>query len=281
LAKVPEIVKFFRYSGSKDRFASYFNELSKNLSEDLFIEPFLGSGAVFINTRFFNKCIINDIDENIISIFNAVKYNSYSKFVEISKSIKEHFGDIKQNKESYYKFREFYNKTWHFVKQEDYNKFYEKGIYLYFLANSCINSFLRFGPNGMNQSFGGRSFIFSNYDYDTIKSKLEFSEIFNTDWINLKYLYKNSILFLDPPYYKRKTSYTNSIDSINELSTFIDNVLSVSIENKIIYTDIENKISDVLLENGFKKDIIRNVRNSSPNRINEYIQMNEVVYYNF
>jgi hypothetical protein len=46
----------------------------------------------------------------------------------------------------------------------------------------------------------------------------------------------------------------------------------------IVYTDIENDVSDQLLNYGYEKIIIREMKSTSPNRKNENTTGNEVAY---
>jgi len=159
-----KINKFMRYQGSKDHFVPEFNKLYEKTNKNIFCELFLGSGAIFINCQdSFDEYILNDNNENIMSIWNAVIKFTYNDFMNVKKFIFDKFGDIKTNKEAYYKFRNWYNENIHFSGKT------EKGICLYYLANSCINSMLRFGPNGMNQSYGNRLFIFQRMNLIILK----------------------------------------------------------------------------------------------------------------
>jgi len=250
-----------------------FNELINNANNGVYVEPFLGSGAVFINLPDkFDLYIINDIDKNIMNIWQSVLNFSYKDFVDVKNNIFEIFGDIKNNKDSYYNFRNFYNDYYHFESKE------EKGIFLYFLANSCINSLLRFGKSGMNQSFGNRFYIFDEQTFNKIKNKLLKSQIYNVDYRELKNI-NNSIVYLDPPYFGTDVTYEKQFEK-NDLTELIDYIKIYSNSNKILYSDLENEVSDSLLNCNFKKIETKNMRNISPNRNKEFTNKKEVIYYN-
>lgn len=266
-------IRMMRYSGSKYNFVEIINEIINKSNKKIFIEPFIGSGSVFINTiDKFDEYIINDVDSNIISIWNAIKEFNYKDWSDRKRYIFNKFGDIKNNKESYYNFRNTYNEKIHFTDKK------EKGIYLYFLANSCINSFLRFGPNGMNQSYGNVSYTFNKLSYNKIKMKLKKTKILNLDYTEIEY--SNSLLFLDPPYFERDSSYSKFDNEDNK--EFINNIIQYSKNNDVLYTDIYNE--EVYKQiNKFKRKLLRKqMSNTSPNRKNnlEKVKGNkEVLYY--
>jgi len=263
-------IRMMRYSGSKFNFVEKLNLIISQTNKKIFIEPFVGSGAVFINTPdIFDEYIINDFSQGIISIWKAIKDFNYTDFYNEKEFIFNKFGDIKTNKESYYNFRNWYNENYYFSEKT------ERGIYLYFLANSYINSMLRFGPNGMNQSFGKCFYFIDSFDFNEIKNKLNKKNILNTSYENLTY--EDSILFLDPPYFERNSSYKHF--DINDNDKFVKNIIKYSEKNDILYTDIFNygvykKI------NNFKIRMLRNkMRNTNPNSKKEIIDNKEVLYY--
>ena len=92
----------FKYTGRKSFFSEQFNEMIAPLKEKIYIESFLGSGAIFSNLKKeFELYIINDFSSEIISIWNAIKQFNYEEFFDFKKFIIDKFGDIKENKESY------------------------------------------------------------------------------------------------------------------------------------------------------------------------------------
>lgn len=270
------MIKMMSYCGSKYNFVQKFNDIIINNKNKVYYEPFIGSGSIFVNLpNKFDRYIINDIDENIVGIWKSIQIYSFDDFVRIKKEICKDFGNIKDDIDSYYNFRNWWN-----VEHFNFDKKF-KFIYLYVLANSCINSFIRFGKNGMNSSFGNRDYFFSNTSYDKIKYKLEKTSILNCSYDEINYS-DNGLIFLDPPYSEREGSYSNNFND-DELNNFLKFVNNISNKNNVIYTDIENKIIDDKLQN-FNKYIIIDMINTSPNRKSdkggvEY--MKECAYYNF
>ena len=269
------MIKFLRYQGSKEHIVPLVNNLGLiNTKHDRYIEPFVGSGTIFINLPdVFDEYIINDINPNIMSMWNALAKYSYSDYEDVYNEILTKFGDIKENKWSYYNFRDYYNTTFHFSDSD------KKGLYLYFLTNSCINSMLRFGPNGMNQGFGNRLYFFTKEEHNSIHNKLKKTRIFDVDFSDMLRGAHHSFIYLDPPYIERPTTYSKGFEE-QQLIELITLINYLNGQNSIFYSDIETEISDSVLKCGFTKITAKEMRNISPLRESEFIEKNEVLYHN-
>lgn len=143
--------KLINYAGTKIKYVDIINKHINKSANSVYVEPFLGSGSIFLNLeKEFDQYILNDKERNIISIFKSFKEADYDLFKTCEDIIVSKFGDIKNNKEEYYNFRNSFNKNVYLTDD------ITEGFFLFFLYNSCINSMARFGPNGFNQSFGKR-----------------------------------------------------------------------------------------------------------------------------
>lgn len=261
------MIHFIKYAGTKIKYVDLINKEIDKTKNKIYVEPFLGSGSVFLNlNKKFNKYILSDIDTNIITIFNSFKNGNYTLFKNCENTIFNKFGDIRNNKESYYNFRNDFNvNIWK-------TNTVEEGFYLYFLFNSCINSMARFGPNGFNQSFGNRFKTMSEINFNEIKNKLNNTEIYNKSFFDLN-IPDNAVLFLDPPYIEKQTMNYTKIDQkwFLDFINFIKNY-----KGEIIYTDTLHDYID------WNYKGIRTIKNISPNRknTNEHL-LKEVIYTNF
>jgi len=266
-------IRIMRYSGNKFKFIPIFQKLEAELTCKTFIEPFLGSGSIFANTKIYDKYIINDLNKEMICIFKAFNKYEYTDLLKAKEFIDKKFGDIKTNKSSYYEFRNWYNEKYHFTDKSI------KGLFLYFIINSTINSFARWGPNGFNNSFGNRFYMMDETSYNLIKIKLKKSDIYsiNANDIIEKYDNENSLIFCDPPYMDAKTSYTNNFDEA-QLCEFL-NLIKTS-KSKIIYTDIQNKFNMDILSD-WEMFFIKDMINTSPNRKIQKTGKIEVFFKNF
>lgn len=244
--------KFFRYSGAKDRFTPLINSYLKT-DKKIYCEPFVGSGGVLFNlNKDFDRYIINDIDRNIIRIYKTFKEIDYNYYISKVNEVFDKFGKIKlkddpNGKQNYYNFRNWFNiNCW---KTETI----DEGIYLHILANSCINSFFRFGPNGMNSSFGNCCYLLNEKTFNNINSVLQKTEIYNSSYKNL--LKEDAFFFFDPPYASQNSSYAGF--SFEDQREFLELIK----DKEYLYTDILNEINEKL-EN---KIIIREMVSTAPN----------------
>jgi DNA adenine methylase Dam len=249
--------RLFRYSGNKLPFIKEINKIINKTDKKIYIEPFIGSGAVLFNlNKKFDSYIVNDIDENIICIYNTFKKIEYVDYINELVFIEEKFGDIKTSKENYYEFRNWFNKN-HWKTKTN-----KEGIYLHMLANACINSFLRFSPNGMNQSFGNRFYKLDRNTFNNIKEVLKKTTILNMSYQEVMKRFKNVendiLYFLDPPYQAADSSYASF--SENDIIEFIKIIEEKSNKIDFVYTDIKTKYNDK-----FSYKVLREMVNTSPN----------------
>jgi len=267
--------KFFRYQGSKEHILyTILRLIVSNTKYRIYAEPFLGSGTVFINLPdIFDEYRINDLNENVMSMWKAILSFSYKDYQDAQALIFDKFGDIRENKDAYYRFRDDYNTNLHFSDKK------EKGLFLYFLANSCINSMLRFGPNGMNQSWGNRLYFFEQTDYNIISNKLKKSVLTSVDYKKVIRGINKAVVYVDPPYYVRHTSYEENFEQ-TDLLKLIELLRLMDGKNDIYYSDIETDTSNLLMNDNFTKVYAKDMRNISPLRSSEFIDEREVLYHN-
>lgn len=270
--------RLFRYSGNKLFLSNRVNQLIKEHLPDylFYIEPFLGSGSIFYNLDSFEPIsktyLLSDVDPYIISMHKASMLFSYEQYRIALDYVQKTFGDIKTDKDAYYAFRKYYN--------EHYDA-HEAPLYLLMLANSCINSMLRFGPNGMNQSFGHRHYIVDEDTWNSCGTRIRHSNINQSNYKTLLSCYEHicpTVYFLDPPYASKEMTYNRGFDR-TEFIDFLKRQLTYRRKESLtLYTDIENEESDSLLKLGWEKETIRTMRTTCPSKSSE-ITGNEVLYY--
>jgi site-specific DNA-adenine methylase len=268
--------KLFNYAGTKEFLTETVNSLISQYCPNykIYIEPFVGSGSIFYNLDNIKPALINDLDFNIYTMHCALQRFTWTDYVNTLNFIYETFGDVKKNKEAYYAFRNSWNERyWQSIKEKQNGK---SGLELLFLSSSCINSMLRFGPNGMNQSFGGRLHTVNEENFMNMKSRIKCCKITNTTYEKVIPTYLNSVvIFFDPPYVDREMTYNKGFDQ----NMFLTKLKELNGTNSLVmYTDFENTNSDELLKYGFKKHILRVMKNISPNR-KTHLTGNEVIYF--
>jgi len=263
-------LKIFNYMGNKQRHLSELNMYVNNSNKNIYVEPFLGSGALFLNLcKDFDNYFLSEKDPNLYNLWNCLIYNTKPK--EFSEYYKEISFKFKVDTyDGYYNLRSHFNDKLYKTASK------EEAYCLLTIIGSTLNSMVRFGPNGCNQSFGYRCISDSNLVLfeESVKHLIKIK-----DKIILKKNYKeiidieNSLVFIDPPYYLRPMSNNNWKE---EDTIELFNLLNM--DNDIIYTDIENKYGDSNFR--YKKPLNVKIRNISPNRKEECIIMNEMIYSN-
>ncbi|MDX2165287.1 MAG: Dam family site-specific DNA-(adenine-N6)-methyltransferase [Gammaproteobacteria bacterium] len=101
------------------------------------IEPFVGSGAVFLNTD-FNNYYLSEANEDLVRVFNTLKHDG-ERFVD---SCREYFTPDYNTEEQYYNLRELFNAT------------RDPRLFVY-LNKHCFNGLCRYNKNNQfNTPFG-------------------------------------------------------------------------------------------------------------------------------
>jgi len=159
---------------------------------NLYLEPFIGGGAVYFHLN-PNKSVISDVHKELIDFYQSIKNGNAE---EIYKFMKEHPNE----EETYYKVRAYNSKD-----------VLDNAKRFYYLRKTCYRGMLRYNSNGQFNIPYGR---YKTYNYEEIKNKdyeniLKNTEIFNKsfEYIFENYNNKENFMFLDPPYDSEFTDY--------------------------------------------------------------------------
>lgn len=215
---------FIRWQGNKTK---YLKHILPNIPEEYntYIEPFLGSGALFLNLEPKNW-IINDKNKDLINIWTTVKENpnyiiNYfktfsTKFLDLDNFDKKNWCIKLTNKIETLPFNKERARSYLILKFCSYMGHFTKNGCFYFygldrdLSTKNISSF--YTPN-----------YFKNLKIVHQMLNDTDGKIFNKDYISiLKKAKKNDFVFLDPPYIE-ETVYQYNYNT-NELLdyTFVD-----------------------------------------------------------
>jgi DNA adenine methylase len=166
--------------------------------KEIYIEPFLGSGAVVIEllkhkSTMKYKCY--DINDMIIGVFNEIKNNPKELIAKLSQYVN------KQTKEDYYKIRAEYNQE----------KCVAKFMYL---NKTCFRGLYRVNKNNhFNVAFNHAK----NPPIYCEQNIMALHELFNSvnitfevrDYKDVEYC-DNSVVYMDPPFYGTFDEYTST-----------------------------------------------------------------------
>jgi DNA adenine methylase len=204
----------FKIQGIKSKLIPLIKSSVEIDDNQIWIEPFMGSGVVGLNVAKRNA-IFADLNPHIITFYNKLK----SKTINSNdvKTFLEYNGSILAEKgiDHYYFIRERFN-----------NNFCP--LDFLFLNRSCFNGMIRFNRHSkFNVPFGHKPNRFAKAYITKIVNQVRYIEhkIHTNNWIFLCQSFqetiamadKNSFIYCDPPYIGRHVDYYDSWDEPHEL----------------------------------------------------------------
>ena len=223
-----------KYSGSKlnciDKVKSRL-KVGKRL-----VEPFVGSGTVFLNTD-YDSYLLADINPDLINFFQVVK-DTPERFITLSKA---YFTPKYNTPEEYYNQRDIFNST---------DNLELKAVLFLYLNRHCFNGLCRYNLKGVfNVAFGKyKSPYYPEQELRYLAEKSKKATFICSDFNSiLTRVQEGDVVYADPPYSPIDgslsfTSYhgggfTNS-NHENLLNGLIETKMPFVISNhKTTYTD--------------------------------------------
>ena len=178
---------FLKWAGGKtllvDKITHHLGEGSR------LIEPFVGSGAVFLNTD-FDRYLLADNNQDLIDVYNHLK-NKKQQFID---SVSQYFTEKYNHADQYYAIREYFN-------QLPYG--FERACLFVYLNRHGYNGLCRYNlKGGYNVPFGRfkRPYFPANeMVFFTEKSKK--AEIVCADFRHIMRRSRaGDLIYCDPPY---------------------------------------------------------------------------------
>jgi DNA adenine methylase len=179
---------FLKWPGGKYRLLEQIHSWLPSGKE--LVEPFVGSGAVFLNTT-FEHCLLNDANPDLITLYRVLQQEGHS-FIEICRSF---FTKKLNSKESYYRLRARFNACRDPIERS--------ALFLY-LNRHGYNGLCRYNAqkNEFNVPFGQyvkpyfpeKEMV---YFYEKAKRVTFVCEDFAKTMQRAK---KGSVIYCDPPY---------------------------------------------------------------------------------
>lgn len=217
---------FIKWQGNKSKHLQHIlpyvpQEIINGTFDGTYIEPFIGSGALFLKLE-PEKWIINDLNKDIINIWKNVKRDP-EKFIEKFKKFGEKFIPMTRSEKIMYCKKK--------VKEIEYMKYDIKRAILFMLMKFCSymghifikNKFMFAGldlPISINNDY---TFLKDRY-YNLLYNVSTFlntrnGKIYNKDYIEILHkAKKGDFIFLDPPYIEEQEYQFNynKDEDINE-----------------------------------------------------------------
>jgi DNA adenine methylase len=208
-----EAKPFLKWAGGKrqllEQFKSEYPEALKNNEIKVYIEPFVGGGAVFfelIKYYDFEKVVLNDVNQELINTYKAVKREANAVIKRLKEMESEYLPlDIVQRKDIYYLRRDNFNDE---KKELNFDEFTEAHIEhaakFIFLNRTCFNGLYRQNKSGEFNVPIGR---YKNPTICNEENLLEVSEslknviLISKDFEKTaKYIEEQTFIYVDPPY---------------------------------------------------------------------------------
>ena len=204
---------FLKWAGGKTQLLDEFSQrIPRDLQEGklpIFVEPFVGGGAVFFhfNNQFqFDECHIFDINEELILAYTVVRDN-VQELIEILRNIENDFfhRDETGRKEYFYSIRDEFNYKKSTVGFKYFeNSWIERAAQLIFLNRTCFNGLFRVNNQGwFNVPFGSykNPKILNTRILEADSGKLQNTKIHLGDFTeSILHISDQSFVYFDPPY---------------------------------------------------------------------------------
>lgn len=230
----------FNYIGNKHRLLSQILPLfPKNINT--FYDIFCGGLDVSVNVK-ANKKVANDINYFLIEILEMFKNTDGKELLYNIERVIEKFNLSKENKDSYYVFREYYNKN-------------KDPLLLYVLMCYSFNYQFRFNSNhdynnpagtnrsSFNPNMKNRLISFRNQLYNIQLTNKNFKEF------DFSLVRDDDFVYCDPPYRSSVGSYNDGKRGF-EGWTVEDDLALFDILDELNNRGVKFALSNVLFNNG-------------------------------
>ncbi|HTD66396.1 MAG TPA: Dam family site-specific DNA-(adenine-N6)-methyltransferase [Candidatus Limnocylindria bacterium] len=179
---------FLKWAGAKTQLVKKLRPLFPE-GDYRFIEPFVGSGVVFLNTQ-YRSSLLSDSNQDIISLYSVLK----RKPREFIQRCRELFIAENNFEEQFYKLRAEFNSCDNIERRAS--------IFVY-LNRHCFNGLCRYNQKGkFNTPFGRYEHVpFPKDKMEIFAEKLESAELQKADFrVVLSKAGDGDVVYCDPPY---------------------------------------------------------------------------------
>lgn len=178
---------FLKWAGGKFRVLPHIQKIlpkGKRL-----IEPFVGSGAVFLNSN-YDSYLLSDSNADLINLYNQIKQNG-PNFIKFTKSF---FNGKYNTEEAFYEQRTLFNKT------DDIEL---KSALFVYLNRHCFNGLCRYNKkNEFNVPYGRyKKPYFPQLEMNAFCLQSKNATFITQDFREtMKSAKKGDVVYCDPPY---------------------------------------------------------------------------------
>lgn len=186
-SKAPPIKPFLKWAGNKYRIIEQVQSLLPQGNR--LVEPFVGSGAVFLNTAYQNY-LLTDSNQDLIDLYNLLKQDG-NGFIKYCQRL---FTPENNSAEAYYRLRDEFNQT---------RKQRRKAALFLFLNRHGYNGLCRYNAKGgFNVPFGRyKKPYFPKKEMLQFHLKAQNAEFRQNDFTQtISCSRLGDVIYCDPPY---------------------------------------------------------------------------------
>lgn len=187
MSKAAACKPFLKWAGNKYRIMDRIHKILP--AGNRLVEPFTGSGAVFLNTE-FEEYLLTDSNADLIGLFNTLKQEG-EHFIE---ACAEMFSGKYNDADKFYEIRERFNQS-HDIQ--------ERAILFIYLNRHGYNGLCRYNSKGgFNVPFGRyKKPYFPHKEMQAFHLKAQRAEFLQRDFEDtFKQLQSGDVVYCDPPY---------------------------------------------------------------------------------
>lgn len=225
------IIPFLKWAGGKRWLTSSYPELFPKTFNN-YLEPFLGSGAVFFHIQ-PKKSILGDMNSELIETYASIQQNWHSVYKHLKTFHRKHSNDF------------YYD-----IRKKQFRLQEKKAARFIYLNRTCWNGLYRVNLDGKFNVPKGtkRNVILNTDDFASISTALSNTELLSTDFATIIGKAKrDDFLFVDPPYTVRHNhngfvKYNDTLFSWEDQIRLRDDIeCAVSKGVKVLLTNADHK----------------------------------------
>lgn len=253
-------------------------EVTKTKTISTYIEPFVGGGSFFFhlqNNYQIDKSVIIDINPDLVLAYKTIKSHVKELIIALENIQSEyHTLKVSEREKYYYAKRTEFNDGLRAIKYGSFSaSWIERTKLLIFLNRTCFNGLFRQNKKGeFNVPFGKHKnpTICDSENLIEVSKSLKKTTILCGDFqLSEKYVSKNTLIYLDPPYrpLKKATSFTSyskegfTDEDQRRLADYYKRMDKVGASLILSNSDPHNSdLTDNFFENLYKKFLIKKVR---------------------